>query len=769
MLTFDPSWSSVFDAGVCAALLWLALSLAGRGPFRALGKPTLVAVAAAGCAPVLLYGRVVSLAVACVAVPWLVVRSYRHTELPLPKASRVLLAAARIGAFVVVVLCLLRPRLAYERTRAYRACAVVLADTSASMESKDCPPDADRYAALKAVLEENEKALDAIRSTCDFRLATFAEAFQRAEELPDAPGGPRTRLADALAAVTRDLGGARAAGVVLLTDGRDNGVGDPVAAAVRIGAPVFSVCLGSAEAASELGDTAVRHVECSQRAFLENLLPVGVRVGYTGPATDRLVEVTLFVNDEKIESRRIATPAPRATTDVELRYVPQTEGIKHLVIAVTPAAQDANLSNNKEELFVRVSKSALGVLLVEGEIRWEYKFVRRAVAGAPNIKLTCVNAFLADPVDREGLLPTTEKGWEDLDLIVLGDLPAKRFKEEQLERIRRFVAEGGALLMLGGLHTLGPGQYGMTPVAKALPVDLTQADRQTFEAVQLVATEEGLEHAILAFGTLDETKAIWAELPPVSGYTRVAGAKPLARVLVETPGGDPVLAVQEYEKGRSAVLTVDTTWRWIFNEARFAHYHKAFWRQLVQWLTKSGYDESGAGLSCETDRLRYLAGDTPMLTVRAAGRRLENADITATIEGPETETRMPIGSGPGHYELGLPRPVVHSGAYEVTVTAMAGDKPVEAKTKFVVQHVDVERLNPAADPALLEQIAGATGGRAFTREDAAAAFEAVLRNRAGTQVVRTVHKRLWDNAFVYVALSALLCAEWATRKRRGLA
>jgi len=769
MVTFNPAWSVVFDATVCAALLWLARMLSRRRPFRRIGLPVLFGAAVLLCVPVIVLGKVFSLVASLVVVPVLVVGSYAETERPLPRKQRIILASLRMAVFALVIICLLRPRLTFTHVQEIPACAVVLADVSGSMEGKDSPPEASRYEALRAILTQNEETIGEIMEECDYRFATFAEKMERADQPPEKPAGRRTNVADAFTGLMRDLGGAKTAGVVLLSDGRDNGLGDPVAAAARLGAPVFAVCLGAAHGAPSVADSSVQNVDCPEHVFIKNIAVITVRVAYTGPETNKLVEVTLDADDKRVDGKRIPMPGPGRTADVELEYVPETEGIKKLAVSVTPADADANVRNNRKEIFVRASESALKVLFIEGEVRWEYKFLRRAIARAENIDLRCVSAFLAGDPARTKLLPEDEDQWVELSLIVLGDIPADRFTPAQLERIKEFVANGGALLMLGGFNTLGPGGYGGTPVGQVLPVDVKADNAQTLDAVRVVPTEDGLEHNILAFGPREDTKQIWESLPPLSGYTRVTDIKPAATALVQTPDGDPILVVQEYEKGRTAVFAADTTWRWIFNEGKFGRYHRAFWRQLVLWLTKSGYGGTAGGIWCETDRLRYLTGDIPAITVRASGTKVENARITAVVEGPDTNVRMEIGLGPGQYDLNLPNPVEKSGSYEVTVTATPeGGKTLEAKTKFVVQETDVESDEPAANPELLDEIAQATGGRLFPKEDAREAFAALLERDAGSRITSTTYKRLWDNALIYLVLCGLLCTEWVIRKRRGL-
>ena len=766
MLRFDPAWSAVFDIAVGAAIVWLAMELRKLRAFRRLNMLAAAAVGIAIGLPVAFIGKLVSLVASLIAVPALVALSYADTEYPLSRRDRVFLASARISVFIVIIFCLLRPRLEFAHTEYHKPCAYVVADVSGSMESQDAPPDKSRFEAVRAVLRENSDNMSMVIREFDYRFGIFAEEFERSEDLANATRGSRTNIAEALSGVARDLAGAQAAGIILLTDGRHNAPGDPAAVAARLGVPIFSICIGGQAGASDVGDSAIERVDYPERIFVKNLAAVNVRATYNGPPVRAFADVTLTADGERVAFERIAVPEPGKSAAVELRYTPQEEGIKKMKVTLSPAENDANLKNNEKEFLMRVTKSALKVLFIEGEVRWEYKFLKRALIGSENIQLICLNAFLAQ--DVASLLPRTKDEWESYHLMIIGDLPADRLTPAATERLRQYVADGGAILMLGGFSTLGPGGYGDSELAKALPVDVARTDAQSLDAVRLEPTPDGLEHDVLKSGTQNETRTMWESLPPVSGYTRVSGVKPAARVLVQTPQGEPVLVVQDYERGRTAVFAADTTWRWIFNEGRFADYHRTFWRQLVNWLTKSGYDGSGV-IWVETDRLRYLMGDRPLLKVNASGRTLGDAEVAVAINGPDFNLRMPLGNGEGQYVMSLPQPVTRAGEYEVIATVAAVPEPLESRTTFVVHDIDIEREEADADRETLRSIASVSGGKFFERRDAAQAFRELLERRAGTTTRKVSYKRLWDNVYVYAALCGLLCVEWITRKRRGLA
>jgi len=68
---------------------------------------------------------------------------------------------------------------------------------------------------------------------------------------------------------------------------------------------------------------------------------------------------------------------------------------------------------------------------------------------------------------------------------------------------------------------------------------------------------------------------------------------------------------------------------------------------------------------------------------------------------------------------------------------------------------------------LLQRIADETGGHFFTEANAASLPEAIRYSGRGVTVVE--ERELWDMPIVLLALVALVGAEWAFRRTRGLA
>jgi len=88
--------------------------------------------------------------------------------------------------------------------------------------------------------------------------------------------------------------------------------------------------------------------------------------------------------------------------------------------------------------------------------------------------------------------------------------------------------------------------------------------------------------------------------------------------------------------------------------------------------------------------------------------------------------------------------------------------------KFLVYEDDSELASPAADISLLGDMAELTGGKFLYPEQLPGFLDDLRGQDLHLEVERLTHIRLWDNWPFLLLFVALLTAEWAIRKWRGL-
>ncbi|HDG96568.1 MAG TPA: cytoplasmic protein [Desulfobacterales bacterium] len=147
----------------------------------------------------------------------------------------------------------------------------------------------------------------------------------------------------------------------------------------------------------------------------------------------------------------------------------------------------------------------------------------------------------------------------------------------RLELIAEYVRKGGRFLMVGGYMSFqgihGRAAYKGTPIEEILPVELLSFDDRK-ECPQGVIPEPGPDFKVL--------NGAPKRLPKLLGYNRT-NLKPDA-YLVYQIGHDPLLALIEEGKGRTAAWTSDIGPHWCSDEfLKWAGYPK-LWGVILHWL-----------------------------------------------------------------------------------------------------------------------------------------------------------------------------------------
>ena len=134
--------------------------------------------------------------------------------------------------------------------------------------------------------------------------------------------------------------------------------------------------------------------------------------------------------------------------------------------------------------------------------------------------------------------------------------------------------------MVGGYMTFSgidaKGKWHDTAVQEVLPVEVLTVDDR-MEHSEGVRGEIVLDH--------DVVNGIQGEWPVLLGYNKTI-LKENATEIVKV-NNDPLVAICEYEKGRTAVFTSDCAPHWAPEEFCTWEGYERLFGNLVKWLTKA--------------------------------------------------------------------------------------------------------------------------------------------------------------------------------------
>lgn len=683
----------------------------------------------------------------------------------------------RMVAIACCLLAAVRPTLILLEKVKVASSIVFLIDTSASMGVADVVGSHRRIDVARRTLTEGRAAAKKL----DTRLEVNAYGFDR--DLRDLkpndasnPEGKTSAIGTALAEALKRERGRKVVSIVLLSDGSSNDGDPPLSVAERLRSlqvPVVAVPFGSETAGETSRDLAVRGLDVAPTVFVKNELQVRGTLRVRGYPNVKL-DVELFAEGRSVAKASVQARDGAEVVPVALSWVPQDVGEKKLTLQVKPDDRELIKTNNELSTYVNVKKGGLNALYIQGSnFSWEYRFLKPALDRGAEIRVD-LHVLRQPARGGKGQLTDEELLPGRYDIYILGDVPADYLTTSQHRALADAVRRGAGLIMLGGRSSFGPGGWGNTALADVLPTTVHPGDPQVEPpgGVRVRPSLEGLENYVMKLGpTRADTERLWAALPPMTGYSDLGTVKKSAFVLARAADGKPVFVGHPVPRGRVLAFGGET-WVWARAfEPAIQDAHRKLWRQIILWLAQKE-DQGDDQVRLVLDRRRVAVGGKVELSVTALDAKDEpipGVSFEATVEpanGANKSENVDIFTQ-GSEARGTYFASGAAGEYRVTVQARrAGQAIGTDSARFDVFQDDRELEDPAADRALMRQIAEVTGGKALEPEE----LGKYLRSLDATSLTDTLQqkeRRLWDNWPFFLVFVAALSAEWWLRKRIG--
>jgi hypothetical protein len=693
------------------------------------------------------------------------------------------------SAFVTLLLLLLwQPAIAVTELNSQQNIIAVVVDDSRSMSIGDSGGKTREAAALAALQGGVLAGLEKRFQTRIYRLGSGATRVDGLSGI--GPTEAATHIGDGLKQIATETSDLPVGAVLLLSDGGQNtsgmsgsGIGlDALQALRNRRLPVHTIGFGSEEHAH---DVELENVSVAASAVANARLAATISFTQHGYVGQKAI-LTVRDGDKTLAAREVLLAANGAIQTEPLFFSAGAAGAKSLQFGIEPLAGEENLNNNAMTRPVLVSDAKRRILYVEGEPRWDFKFIRRAEENDPTVQLVSMLRTSENKIYRQGISDPAElaDGFpvrpEDLfgySGIIIGSVDADYFTPLQQELLREYVdRRGGGVLFLGGHSSLSDGGWAASSMNELLPTFLP-AGRNNFHrnAATVELTGEGIDSPITRL--LDDpakNAERWKKLTYLADYQDAGSPKPGATVLAQMNVGHhklPLLITQSYGHGRTAIMATGGTWRWQMSEALGDPSHDLFWQQLLRWLIA---DSPGPVTASMPARVLMDEGRV-QLTVQVRDRQFQptgDAHVTAHIVGPEGVNALldlaPSQDTPGVYqtEWTAEKP----GAYLAEVAAEStGSKAQElGRDVLTFKREDgvAENFHTEQNRPLLEQLASQTGGRYWDPSELKDLPRDISYSEAGISVRNT--KELWDIPIVFLLLLGLPITEWLLRRKWGV-
>lgn len=619
-----------------------------------------------------------------------------------------------------------------------------------------------------------------------------------------------TDLAAMLSAAISDEEGSTIQGLVLLTDGRQTSGGDAAVVADRLRAlqiPVFPVPIGSV---MQPRDLSIAGIDAPKTVFIEDSAIVRGTVraeGYQGQ------DVTVYLKngDRVVDQKTTTVVGPEFEAEFEL---PSGDvGTTEYTLSTDVQPGELREDNNSRPFTVSVVDNKSRVMLVEGDARWEFRYLKNALERDKQVRLQTVlfrqpflqllnRPFLDSSLPE---LDEFQKQLSDTDILIVGDVAPEKMGERIWQAIETAVSDDGlTLLVIPGRRHL-PSKYQSASLDRLLPV--MEGQRQLAERYQrslpdsapsvfrLQPTAAVDRMAVFDFSDAAANQGDLLQTLPGHPAAYSGIPKPVATVWanLQVPGPElstPLAAVVHHYYGFGQVvwMGIDSTWRWRFRAGDT--WHHRFWGQIVRWATRSkasaGNDQVRMTLSSsvmsesesaevavrwEPGLVRQVADSIVSLSVE----RIVNDEVNPTIRPDQQASEsdqmsmqlVPMPDAPARYSgrLSSLKPGTYRISLKIENSSVQLQQPVT--TQLVVKaEVSSELADVRCQRDFLQQLADTTGGQLLEPWQLANLPELLNREQDSDSVVQEV--TAWDHWILMLMFFALLTTEWVLRKLNGL-
>ena len=667
--------------------------------------------------------------------------------------------------------------------------------------------DLSRIDLAKAVLtNEKLKLISDLQEKFDVEVFTFGASGKLAEvSLADANASngqtnalawvdglqlrhSSTAMGDSLRNVVDRKRGQPLAGMFVLTDGAHNTGAAPRTVASELsvaGLPLHFYGVGI----TAPRDIIITEMDAPPAAFKDDELLVSVRVNSQGLKGEN-AELVLEMGGKQVSSEQISFDDVTTEEVVNLRFPVEQVGEYELRASIKARPDETDNSNNAITRNLRVVDEKIKVLFVEQMPRWDYKYLHAVLSRDRRVEVkTLLLEADAAIARQEGSgyiekFPETKTKLYDFDVIVFGDVSPASLTRTDMENLNEFVASfGGSFVMIAG-RQFSPSKFfegDGASIGKMLPVEAADEAPSTNEdtiyntPIKVALTSLGKIDPMLNLSEANarDNTGFWDGLDPIYWVAPVA-SKPGAEVLLVNPnqelgrGKVPVISRQQYGLGQVLYVGTDNTWRWRRNVGDL--YYTRFWGQVNQRMAQQRFIGADKRTQITLNKQNYMTGDRVRVYARLyqAGYEALDAEEYPTVNGyyesaggQRTEVNLKQVSGQsGLYYNEFIAPAAGQYKFFVDPNVQAGDTP--AKVAFSVTETSLERSETAMNEKLLEELAGATGGKFYREENLRTLADSITTEKV--TVDSRLEKELWATWLYFGLLMLVVTVEWVVRK-----
>lgn len=714
----------------------------------------------------------------CLALSWIALKRTGF------KRSHVGLELLRLSLVIMVAIAICQPEWLQKFLPKEKPVVAVVWDESGSMDTQDMVDSRGGAAAPFISRRESIQTLINPANWQPVRDRPNADPLNIAiEPFSSALARPRqgSDLNAALVATIEKHANLRA--VVMISDGSWNIGGSPTQSATQLrmkNVPVFAIGVGSETA---LPDIEVTSLDAPTFGVVNK--PTRIPFSITSTlARDAQISVVLTSSDDDEITGEYTIPANSVLRETFV-WSPKQIGDYELKIDVPVTDGERITDNNTISAPISIRKESLKVLVVDSFPRWEYRYLRNALARDPGVDVACL-LYHADLKHVGGgkdyikKFPQTLDELSKFDVIFLGDVGVGdgQLTLEDCRRIKGLVEnQATGLILMPGFRGR---QLSLveTELGDLFPILFDMRQPRGWGSRipgEFQLTELGSQSLLtkLADSPAANT-SVWRSLPGFQWFAPILRAKVGSQVLAvhatesNENGRIALLVTKTYGAGKILFMGTDGAWRW--REGVEDKYHYRYWGQVVRWMAYQRNMANGESVRLFYSPDRPRTSETLSLNANVMaldGEPLQNGNVNVQIVAPSGNTQtVKLAAQTDAEQWGL-----FSGFFvpeengEHVATLTCQETGANLQTTISVQGLEREKIGRPANLEALQEIVLITRGKMVAVEKTMDLMNAINDLPEPEPQIRRI--RLWAHPVWAGTMIFLLAGFWVGRKFVG--
>ena len=558
---------------------------------------------------------------------------------------------------------------------------------------------------------------------------------------------PTTNLTEMIRKAERRYEGNRTAGIVLISDGGHNLGASPLNELFRT--PIYTVGIGDTTSKK---DIILKNVYANSVAYAGNQTPIMAEIVNQG-FQNKSAEVILTDSRQKIIARKtVQFEAKQQVQNITFYWQTDQVGIQRLKVKIKPLNNEAQISNNSREVFIKVIEEKDQILVIGMTPHPDLGALKRLATQKENFSLDIL--LPAQNPKKAG-----DINLSDYQLVIFHQIPNRlNVASEWLDMVKK--------RKLPTLFILG------------MQSDLPQFNR-TQNIVNIDAVSQEFDKAtplfnpqFKAFLFPKEQRRWISEYPPLTVPFGNINLKKKAQVVLNQRIGNvdtalPLLLLQDINGRKGGVLLGEGIWQWSLTAA--ANDNESFellFLKTIQYL-----------LLKEKEK-RFIVRPVQDLFSDIENVEFETQVFNESFEpvfGEQIQMQLfradtlvqgfdYVNDFTNKYSIGF----LEQGTYDYKATLQRNQKRLYATGKFHVKTIDLEKKTQQADFSLLQNLSQQSKGKFYYANQIKDLENQFLQNPTPPIISeKKSYFSIIQAEWVFFLLIALASLEWFIRKWRG--